>query len=103
MIRMIACFVDRTLLGFHPEGMCHEYGPRKRRTDQLVTLLAIHIPVLPCDCERVVEGEPRREIEIDAVFGTIYAILAFIPIESHPYIHIGKHDSGQRLRPGYAR
>jgi len=74
--------------------MGHQYDPRKHRPYQLVTLLAIDVPILRSDSKGIVECE-TCEAKVDAVFGTIEAILTLIPIEAHPYIHFSIHEEAE--------
>ena len=62
--------------------MGHKNDSRVNRTDQLVTLFSINIAVLNGDCKGIVERK-TGESEVDAVFGAIDPVLAFVPVKTH--------------------
>jgi hypothetical protein len=62
--------------------MGHENDSRVNRTDQLAALFSIYVAVLDGDCKGIVERK-TGECEVDAVFGAIDPVLAFVPVKAH--------------------
>ncbi len=54
----------------------------ENRTEQLVALFSLYIAVLNGNRKGIIERK-TGESEVDAVFGAIDPVLAFVPIKTH--------------------
>ena len=61
---------------------------RARRADRMPSLLAILIHAVKTDKAPLILKHLRRQLEGDAVLPLVLAVLSFVPLIPHLYIHI---------------
>ena len=73
--------------------MSHQYKQQASRVrayfaQRVVPLLPGIIYAVKIDKAAFVLKHPRRQLEVDAVLSSVLAVLTFIPLIPHLYIHI---------------